>query len=131
MIFGTPRYAIQSLIYAERLGWNAARLVNSVSSASNIIEIAPTRQQLARRGAISIQFLKVRPTPPRWACDPGMKLYRSIMKKYNRAGTSNDVYHVYAMASAHSFVEALRKRAGIRARGRMPSSRSWTRRTPS
>jgi branched-chain amino acid transport system substrate-binding protein len=43
------------------------------------------------------------------------------MKRYLPRGNANDVYHVYAMASAHSFVEALRKagrnptRAGVMA----------------
>jgi branched-chain amino acid transport system substrate-binding protein len=39
-----------------------------------------------------------------------MKLYRSIMKKY-KGGNPNDVYAVYGMSAAHTFVDAL-KRAG-------------------
>ena len=109
MIFGTPRYAIQGFLYANRLGWKPLIFVNSVSSASNIIEIASDAGNNRRvQGAISIQFLKD-PTDPKWARDPGMRLYRQIMRRYNRRGNVKDVYHVYAMAAAHSFVEALRK----------------------
>jgi branched-chain amino acid transport system substrate-binding protein len=110
MIFGTPRYAIQSFIYANRLGWKPLIFVNSVSSASNIMEIAGDAGTNKRvNGAISIQFLKDPTDSTRWSNDAGMKLYRSIMKKYNPRGNVNDVFHVYSMAAAHSFVEALRK----------------------
>jgi branched-chain amino acid transport system substrate-binding protein len=122
MIFATPRYAIQSFIYAERLGWKPLVFVNSVSSASNIMEIASDAGNNSRvRGAISIQFLKDPTDATRWKGDAGMRLYRSIMKRYNPRGNANDVYHVYSMATAHTFVEALRKagrnptRAGVMA----------------
>jgi branched-chain amino acid transport system substrate-binding protein len=122
MVFGTPRYAIQSFIYANRLGWKPLMFVNSVSSASNIMEIASDAGNNPRvRGAMSIQFLKDPTDSTRWAGDPGMRLYRQIMKKYLPRGNANDVFHVYSMAAAHTFVEALRKagrnptRAGVMA----------------
>ena len=68
-------------------------------------------------GSLSIVFLKD-PTDTHWAKDPGVKLYRSIMKKY-KGGNPNDVYAVYGMSAAHTFVAALQKagknptRAGI------------------
>ena len=109
MIFATPRYAIQSFIYANRLGWRPMIFVNSVSSASNVMEIASDAGNNRRVvGAVSIQFLKD-PTDPKWARTPGMRLYRQIMRQHLRRGNANDVYHVYAMAAAHSFVEALRR----------------------
>ena len=40
-----------------------------------------------------------------------MKLYRSIMKKYQPRGNVNDAYHVYGMAVAFTMVDAL-KHAG-------------------
>src|SRR5690349_22197660 len=52
---------------------------------------------LFRSGSISIVFLKD-PTDPHWAKDAGVKLYRSIMKKY-KGGNPNDVYAVYGMRS--------------------------------
>ena len=109
MVFATPRYAIQSFIYANRLGWKPQIFVNSVSSASNIMEIASDAGHNKRvNGTIAIQFLKDPTDSTRWAGDAGMKLYRQIMKRYVSRGNANDVYHVYAMASAHSFVTALR-----------------------
>jgi len=52
-------------------------------------------------------FLKD-PTDPKWKQDPGTRLYRSIMKKY-KGGNPNDVYAVYGMSVAHTFVAALKK----------------------
>jgi hypothetical protein len=43
MVFGTPRYAIQSFIYANRLGWKPLMFVNSVSSAGEIAAVPPGR----------------------------------------------------------------------------------------
>ncbi len=109
MVFGTPRYATQSFLYANRLNWKPLIFVNSVSSASNIMEIAGdggTNKRVV--GAMSIQFLKD-PTDPKWARSPGMRLYRQIMRRHLGRGNVNDVYHVYAMASAHTLVEGLRK----------------------
>ncbi len=110
MIFGTPRYSVQSFIYANRLGWKPQIFVNSVASASNLMEIASDAGNNKRvNGTISIQFLKDPTDSTRWAGDAGMKLYRQIMKRYLPRGNANDVFHVYSMASAFSFTEALRK----------------------
>jgi len=110
MIFGTPRYSIQSFIYANRLGWKPQIFVNSVASASNLMEIASDAGNNKRvNGTISIQFLKDPTDSTRWAGDAGMKLYRQVMKQYLPKGNPNDVFHVYAMASAYTLVEGLRK----------------------
>jgi branched-chain amino acid transport system substrate-binding protein len=118
MLFATPKFAIQSYVYAHKLGWKPTVYVNAVSSAANIMGLATagtTRKQTD--GSVSIVFLKD-PTDPHWAKDPGVKLYRSIMKTY-KGGNPNDVYAVYGMSAAHTFVAALKKagknptRAGI------------------
>jgi branched-chain amino acid transport system substrate-binding protein len=108
MLFATPKFAIQAYRYAYGLGWKPKTYVNAVSSASNIMYLATigsSRKQT--EGTISIVFLKD-PTDPRWRSDRGIKLYRSIMKNFK--GTNpNDVYNVYGMSVAHTFVEALKK----------------------
>jgi branched-chain amino acid transport system substrate-binding protein len=112
MIFATPVFAIQSYVHARKLGWRPKVFVNAVSSASNIMGLASACSGCRKvtEGSISIVFLKD-PTDARWAKDPGVTLYRSLMKKYNRAGNWKDVYNVYGMSAAHTFVQAL-KRAG-------------------
>jgi branched-chain amino acid transport system substrate-binding protein len=118
MLFATPKFAIQSYAYESNLGWRPKVYVNAVSSAANIMGLstaATSKKQT--EGSISIVFLK-NPTDPRWAKDPGMKLYRSIMKRY-KGGNPKDVNAVYGMSVAHTFVAALKKagknptRAGI------------------
>jgi branched-chain amino acid transport system substrate-binding protein len=118
MIFATPLFTIQSYVYAHKLGWTPKVYVNAVSSAANIMGLAKAgagNKQV--EGSTSIVFLKD-PTDPHWAKDPGIKLYSSIMKKY-KGGNPNDVYAVYGMSVAHTFVAALKKagknptRAGI------------------
>jgi branched-chain amino acid transport system substrate-binding protein len=112
MIFATPAFAIQSYRFAYKLGWKPKIYVNVVSSASNIMKLsvlASTKKQV--EGSISIVFVKD-PTDRRWAKDRGIKLYRSIMKRYKDKGVSaSDPYNVYGMSVAHTFVQAL-KQAG-------------------
>jgi branched-chain amino acid transport system substrate-binding protein len=110
MLFATPKFAIQSFVIARQLSWKPKVYVNAVSSAANIMGIASNgASKKQTNGSLSIVFLKD-PTDTHWAKDPGVKLYRSIMKKY-KGGNPNDVYAVYGMSAAHTFVDAL-KRAG-------------------
>jgi ABC-type branched-subunit amino acid transport system substrate-binding protein len=111
MIFATPKFAIQSYSSARQLGWKPVVFVNAVSSASNVMTIASLSSSKATtEGSISIVFLKD-PTDPRWAKDKGIRLYRSILKKYNGGRGIKDVYNVYGMSSAFTLVDAL-KHAG-------------------
>jgi branched-chain amino acid transport system substrate-binding protein len=108
MLFATPKFAIQMFVYAQKLGWKPRVYVNAVSSAANIMGLATAgTSKKQTEGSISIVFLKD-PTDPKWKKDAGSRLYRSIMKKY-KGGNPNDVYAVYGMSVAHTFVAALRK----------------------
>ena len=111
MVFATPKFAIQSYAQARELGWRPQIFVNAVSSAANVMKIATlASSSRATEGSISIVFLKD-PTDPRWAKDRGVKLFRSILKKYNHGKGLTDVYNVYGMSSAFTLVDTL-KRAG-------------------
>jgi branched-chain amino acid transport system substrate-binding protein len=108
MVFATPKFAIQSYSQARQLGWKPQIFVNAVSSAANVMTIATlSSSRRETEGSISIVFLKD-PTDPRWAKDRAVKLFRSVLKKYNRGKGLNDVYNVYGMASAFTMVDALR-----------------------
>jgi branched-chain amino acid transport system substrate-binding protein len=108
MLFATPKFAIQSYVYAKKLGWRPKVFVNAVASAANIMGLATLGAgKKQTEGSISIVFLKD-PTDARWKKDAGMKLYRSIMKRY-KGGNPSDVYAVYGMSVAHTFVAALKK----------------------
>jgi branched-chain amino acid transport system substrate-binding protein len=109
-IFATPKFAIQSFVIANKLGWKPQRVIdNAVSSASNIMLLASEGgSNKLVDNTISIAFLKD-PTDPKWKSDAAIKLYLQIMKKYAPGANVNDVYHVYGMASAWTAVEALRQ----------------------
>jgi branched-chain amino acid transport system substrate-binding protein len=108
LLFATPQFVIQSYVYARKLGWKPKVFVNAVSSAANIMGLSTAASSKSQtEGTISIVFLKD-PTDARWNKDPGIKLYRTIMKRY-RGGNPNDVYAVYGMSVAHTFVAALKK----------------------
>jgi branched-chain amino acid transport system substrate-binding protein len=110
VIAATPAPAIRAYIAINKLGWRPQVIVNSVASASNTMKIAQASSGRVANGSIAIGFLKD-PTDPRWRNDRGGRLYRQIMSRYCQGCNASDVYNVYAMASAHSFVTAL-KRAG-------------------
>jgi branched-chain amino acid transport system substrate-binding protein len=108
MLFSTPQATIGAYFAAYSIKWRPKVYVNAVSSASNILGLATAgSSKKETEGSVSIVFLKD-PTDPRWRKDPGSKLYRSIMKKF-KGGNPNDVYAVYGMSAAHTFVAALRK----------------------
>jgi branched-chain amino acid transport system substrate-binding protein len=109
-IFATPKFAIQSFVFANKLGWKPKQVINNaVSSASNIMQLAAEGgTNKVVNGALSIVFLKD-PTDPQWKSDAAMKLYGQIMKKYAAGANAGDVFHVYGMAVAWTTVEALKK----------------------
>ena len=106
LVAATPRYAIQAYIQVHKLGWKPQILVAQVSSASNIMKIVQSSVGKLANGSISIGFVKD-PTDPRWRKDKVVALYRRILKRYEPGADASDVYHVYAMAVAYEFVNAL------------------------
>ena len=111
MLFSTPKFTIQAYQFVNQLGWKPKIFVNAVSSASNIMVISSSRGQNKRvEGSISIVFLKD-PNDPKWNRDPGVLLYRKIMRRYAGGGNTKDVYNLYGMSAAFTFVDAL-KHAG-------------------
>jgi branched-chain amino acid transport system substrate-binding protein len=119
VLIATPPFVIRGLKSAATLGWKPQIYVNQVGSATNIMRIvALTANPQIIEGAITIQAYKD-PTSPRFGRDRGMLLYRRIMKRYLPRADANDGFHVYSMAVAYTFVDALRKtgknvtRAGI------------------
>jgi ABC-type branched-subunit amino acid transport system substrate-binding protein len=111
LLFSTPTFTIQAYQYLNDLGWKPKIFVNAVSSASKVMVTSSSRGRNKRvEGSISIAFLKD-PNDPKWARDPGVLLYRQIMRKYGPSGNAKDVYNLYGMSAAFTFVDAL-KHAG-------------------
>ncbi|MDQ2984304.1 MAG: ABC transporter substrate-binding protein [Actinomycetota bacterium] len=118
LIFATPTFTIRAYSESFRLGWKPRFYVAVVSSASNIM-LWSTYGSSAKHveGSVSIVFIKD-PTDPRWTKSPGIRLYRSIMKKYGNPKAIKDAYNVYGMSAAFTMVDALKKA------GRNPSRKS-------
>src|ERR687897_211911 len=109
LLITTPPFAIRGLVAANRLGWRPQVYVNQVGSATNIMRIiSATANPRIIEGAITLISVKD-PLMPRFKNDAGMKLYKSIMRQHLPRGDVNDGFHVYAMAVAYTFVEALKK----------------------
>ena len=104
MVFAFGKFAIQSFVYANKLGWKPQIYVNDVASASSIMAIDP--QQTAE-GAISILWGKD-PATPAFARDPGVALAAKIVRKYAPGQNPGDGFLVAGMAEAYSFVDALK-----------------------
>jgi branched-chain amino acid transport system substrate-binding protein len=127
-IFATPTFAIQSYVFANRLGWKPLVINNAVSGTSNIMVLASEggKNKLVN-GTITTTVLKD-PTDPRWKNDSGMKQYRALLAKYAKGANPNDVYHVYGMAVGYETVSLLRRlganptRTALMARARSISS---------
>lgn len=108
-IFATPTFAIQSYVFANRLGWRPLVINNGVSGTTNIMLLASEGgKNRTVEGTITNTILKD-PTDPRWKNDPGMKQYRAILSRYAKGANSSDGYHVYGMAVAYETVNLLKR----------------------
>ena len=95
-IFAFGKFAIQSFVYANKLGWKPRIYVNDVASASSIMKLNP---QGTAEGTISIAWGKD-PATPKFASDAGVKLAAKIIKKYVPGGNPSDGFLVAGMAEA-------------------------------
>ena len=108
-VFALPKQAIQAFLAAHRLGWKAKPVVSGVSVdpfVMNVIRVSAGRA--AADGAISSAYLKVA-TDPALAKDPGVRLYKRVMKAYCGGCDVNALAHIYGMAVAYTMVDTLKK----------------------
>jgi branched-chain amino acid transport system substrate-binding protein len=108
MIFALPTQTIQAFLAVHKLGWRPRIFVNSVSIDPFVMEVVQrnTSKRLVE-GAISSSFLKD-PTDPALARDPGVRLYKRILRRYLPNAKVKEVAHLYGMAAAYTMVDALR-----------------------
>jgi branched-chain amino acid transport system substrate-binding protein len=103
----SPQYAILAYLGAHQLGWSPKIYVSSASSSPDVMDIIRANAGELASSSFSIAFLKD-PTDRIWAKDPGIALYRTIMRRYAPGESPADVYNLYGMAVAYSLVDALR-----------------------
>jgi branched-chain amino acid transport system substrate-binding protein len=109
MVFALPTQTIQAFVAIHKLGWKPRIFVNSVSIDPFVMDVIQrnTGKKLVE-GAISSQFLKD-PTDPALARDPGVKLYKQILRRYLPDARPREVANLYGMAAAYTMVDALRR----------------------
>ncbi len=109
-VLASSKATTQAYRVASTLGWKPKLTVDtSAASAAGVLQQATAKGAGAlARGTISVAFLK-NPTDSRWNKDPGMKLYRRVLKRFAAGANVGDVDYVYGMASAWALVEAIRK----------------------
>ena len=81
MLFATPKFMIQAIVAAKKLGWKPQLYLASVSIEPTIMAIARANAPDLTRGARAIAFVK-NPNDPVWTKDPAVTLYRSILKRF-------------------------------------------------
>jgi branched-chain amino acid transport system substrate-binding protein len=109
MIFALPAQTIQAFLAMRKLAWRPRIFVNSVAIDPFVMDVIQrnTGPKLVD-GAISSQFLKD-PTDPALAKDPGVKLYKQILRRYLPGAKPREVANLYGMATAYTMVDALRR----------------------
>lgn len=132
VIFATPKFTIQSYVFAKALGWNPPVIyTNSVSATDTFLTLA----QKSGAGALvnntfSVQYSKD-PANPKWDADSAMKLYRQVMAQYYPSGRVTDALNLYGVAVAHAFVQLLTKAGPNPTRASlMQAYRNWNETNP-
>jgi hypothetical protein len=109
MIFASGKFAGQAFLYANKLGWHPQIFVGSAANSSSLMTLSTvTAGKKETSGAVSVAFLKD-PNDPRWRTDPGLQLFRTILKQYAPGANPGDGSYVAGMAAAFTLVDALRK----------------------
>jgi branched-chain amino acid transport system substrate-binding protein len=110
-IFATPTPTIQAYVIGTKLGYKPANVfTNSVSATDPFLTIAEKSGSNIVEGTFSVNY-ELDPSNPIYNKQAGMKLYRTIMKKYAPKANANDPLNLYGVAKAWNTVQLL-QRAG-------------------
>lgn len=110
-IFATPKFAIDALVTAFKLGWHPKIFLGHAASSSSTFLGAANREARspdATNGVISVSFL-VDPANARFDSTPGIKLYRQIMNKYLPGADQKNATYLEGMALAYTMVDVLKQ----------------------
>src|SRR6476660_4687921 len=107
IIFATPTPTIQAYVISTKLGWHPAHVItNSVSATDAFLTVATKSGSDNTNGTLTVNYL-LDPSNPIYNKQPGMKLYRQIMAKYNPKANANDGLNLYGVAKAWTTVQVL------------------------
>ena len=109
VLFALAKQTLQALVRIDKLGWRPRVSISAVSIDPFVMGVAHDNTNgRATNGAISMAFLKD-PTDPRLARDRGVRLYRTIMRRFLPSASPKVVAHIYGMAAAFTMVDTLRR----------------------
>ncbi|HEY8644848.1 MAG TPA: ABC transporter substrate-binding protein, partial [Gaiellaceae bacterium] len=107
VIFATPTPTIQAYVIATKFGWTPAHVItNSVSATDTFLTIATKSGSTITNGTLTVNYV-LDPANPIYNKQPGMKLYRQIMAKFDPKGNANDGLNLYGVAKAWTTVQVL------------------------
>src|SRR5580658_1562325 len=106
LVAGIPKFAAQSIRKVSDLGWKPTFFMTNVSTSVGTV-ITPAGPEKAV-GMLSTQYLKD-PTDPTWKDDPGMKVWREFMAKYNPSGDLTDAATVFAYGISLTMLQVLKQ----------------------
>jgi branched-chain amino acid transport system substrate-binding protein len=109
VLFSTPTATIQATVIATKIGWHPTEFINNVS-ANELFQGLATKSGANVDGAISSAYIADANAPSN-AKNKGVALGKTIISQYDPKGSVYDVNVMYGLASAWTFVEAL-KNAG-------------------
>ncbi len=109
VLFSTPTATIQALVIATKIGWHPIEFVNNVSSAEEFLALA-TKSGANVEGAITANYL-FDPNDPGFTTKPAAALAKKILDTYGSGSSRTifDINNIYGLASAWTFVQALKK----------------------
>ena len=108
LLISIPGPTITALVTAYRIGWKPNLLVNSVGATEVWLTAAQNAAGSADavNGVVTTAYLKD-PASRKYANDPQVKFYKTLMAKYLPGANANNSQYYYGMAKAADFVQAL------------------------
>jgi branched-chain amino acid transport system substrate-binding protein len=106
-LFALPTQTIDALVVATKVGWKPVTFINNVSASPLFMGLA-IKSGASIDGDISATYLYDYINNPN---TPTSKLYKSILATYDKGADPTDANNIYGIASAWTFVQAL-KQAG-------------------
>jgi branched-chain amino acid transport system substrate-binding protein len=109
VLLTTPTPTVRAIATAKALNWKPGTIVINSVSAIDAVMAAATKSAGADfiNGSVSTAYLKS-PTDPKYANDPIVKQYRSILARYGPSGADpNNSFYYYGMAKAYDIVKVL------------------------
>jgi branched-chain amino acid transport system substrate-binding protein len=107
VLLTTPTPTVRAIATAKALNWDPDTIVINSVAAVDVIMAAAAQRAGADfvNGAVSSAYLK-NPTNPKYANDPQVKQFRSLMSRFG-GGATPSTFHYYGMAKAYDVVRLL------------------------